>query len=422
MNKTRLKLSRKLLPFLNASHRYKVIYGGRASGKSWGVAICLLIKAINDKLLIVCAREYQRNLEESVYRLLCNTIRNDAGLSGHYTIMSDKIKGRNGSEFVFTGIKNAKNFKSFEGADILWVEESQSISAESVMVIIPTIRKHGSELWFTFNPDSEDDPVYDLISNPRDDQLTLRINYTDNQFVSEEILNEALHMKKYNYELYKHVWLGECRVASDAQIYKDKYEIQDFILEDYFGIPRFNGQVMDMRYGLDFGWVHPCAVVETFRYEGNIYVWSEIVGQDMDLDDITIRILEEMPMASSRLIYADSATPLLISSLKQSRYSKHGVQLPALMIEGAVKGAGSVETGITWLKTHKKIIVHPRCVMTINNLKKYSYKKTKDDIITTQRLDLNDDCLDALRYAYNDLIKSGGFFDWGNVDLRDFEI
>lgn len=426
-----VEFSEKFLPFVTKRARYKVAYGGRNGSKSHNIATALLIKGKREKLLIACLREFQKNLEDSVLRLLSNKIRASKKLSRHYRIMSDKIIGRNGTEFIFSGIKNAVNFKSFEGADIAWVEEAQTISAESLMILEPTIRKYQSELWFSFNPDSEDDTVYDFVKNPREAtaeelkaggydtyQITLQINYYDNSLCPAVMIKAAEDMKKKDYDLFRHVWLGECRTASDSIIFKDKYEVKDFEVVDDWGVPRFNGDVIDMRHGLDWGFMHPAAIIESFEYKGDIYITEEIVGQEMQIDNITLRIVNELKYAKNKRIFADSARPDLIENIKYSRMGREGAELPGLWVEPANKGPGSVESGITWLKNHGKIYIHPRCQNTILNFKKYSYKKTKDDIITMNIVKLYDDCIDALRYSYSQEISEGNYgIDWNDQEF-----
>ena len=438
-----LEINDRFLPFLEKKARYKVAYGGRAGSKSHNFGAISLIQAAREPLLCACLREYQKNLEESVYRLLCNKIREDEVLREIYKIKSKEIIGENGSEFVFSGIKSAANFKSFEAADRAWIEEAQQISQESTQIVIPTIRKPGSEIWFSYNPDAEDDPVHKLMLDPFKieldylkksgfsdkeiqelmscydvGQINLNINYYDNPHCPAIMKLEAKKMEQADYDLYRHIWLGETRQASDAIIFKDKFEVLDFEVEDYFGIPRMDGQVLDMFYGHDFGWVHPTATIEAFIYKGCIYINDEIVGKEMDLDTQTIRITSEFKYVTNKTIYGDNARPDLIDTLKYARLSKEGHQLPGLLIEPANKGAGSVESGITWLKSHKKIYIHPRCRNTVENFKKYCYKKDKNGIITTAIVKLNDDCIDALRYAFTPIIgEDTQGIDWNNPDF-----
>mgnify|MGYP000095936013 FL=1 len=140
--------------------RYKVLYGGRGGAKSWGVARALLIKAAQNPLRVLCAREFQTSIKDSVHKLLCDQIE-ALGLGTFYEITQTSIRGKNGSEFSFVGLKNnVANVKSYEGVDICWVEEAQTTSRMSWNVLIPTIRKEKSEIWITFNPELETDETY----------------------------------------------------------------------------------------------------------------------------------------------------------------------------------------------------------------------------------------------------------------------
>ena len=143
--------------FLPERSRYRVLYGGRGGAKSWAVARALLIKAAKSPLRILCAREFQTSIRDSVHKLLSDQIV-ALGLIELFEITQAAIRGVNGSEFAFVGLKNnVANVKSYEGIDICWVEEAQTVSRNSWNVLIPTIRKEGSEIWITFNPELETD-------------------------------------------------------------------------------------------------------------------------------------------------------------------------------------------------------------------------------------------------------------------------
>ena len=165
--------------------RYKIYYGGRGSAKSWSYATVLLAMAANRPLRILCAREIQLSIADSVKRLLDDRI--DAlGLSGFYTSTNSEIAGANGSVFLFAGLKhNITKIKSVEGVDIAWLEEGDRISRDSLDILIPTIRKPGSEIWITFNPSEPTDPVYEdfvLADPPRSNAMVKMVNYEDNPF------------------------------------------------------------------------------------------------------------------------------------------------------------------------------------------------------------------------------------------------
>jgi phage terminase large subunit len=147
--------------------RYKVLHGGRGSGKSWGVARALLILAAQKPMRILCTREVQNSILESVHKLLSDQVE-ALCLSHFYEIQKTTIKGANGSQFIFEGLRhNINSIKSMEGVDVCWVEEAEKVTEESWRVLVPTIRAPGSEIWVTFNPHLETDPTYQrFIANP----------------------------------------------------------------------------------------------------------------------------------------------------------------------------------------------------------------------------------------------------------------
>jgi phage terminase large subunit len=200
--------------------RYKVAYGGRGGAKSWGIARALLIKGAKDPLRILCAREFQTSIRDSVHKLLCDQIET-LGLLGFYEITQNSIRGKNGTEFAFAGLKNnIANIKSYEGVDICWVEEAQTTSRLSWNVLIPTIRKQGSEVWISFNPELETDETYQrFVLNPPDDCIQIKINWSDNPWFPETLKLEKDALKNRDIESYNQVWEGLCRQSVDGAIF-----------------------------------------------------------------------------------------------------------------------------------------------------------------------------------------------------------
>lgn len=200
-----------LREFWQTPSRYKVLYGGRGSSKSWDAAIRALYLAQKIKLKFLCTRKYQNRIEESVYSLLKNQI-DRLGYGKEFTVKQNKIvHDVTGSEFLFYGLaRDIKEIKSLEGVDILWNEESHSISQEDFEEILgPTIRKEHSEIWFIFNPDLETDYVYDrFVLNPPDNAVVRKINYDENQFLSETLLADIEELRDRDYEAYEHIYLG----------------------------------------------------------------------------------------------------------------------------------------------------------------------------------------------------------------------
>ena len=392
-----LKLSKKWKPWLNNHYRFKVAFGGRAGGKSWTIATILLIIASQKKLRIACLREYQKSLADSAYKLLCDLIRADDALSSFYRIYFDRIEGANGSEFKFSGIKNANNFKSFEGADIAWVEEAQAVSHKSMQILIPTIRKDKSEIWFSYNPDAEDDAVHQLMLKPRQSQFNLNINYTDNPFISDIMIEEANHLKTIDFDLYKHIWLGEIAQHAERQILKNieiSEVVDNYVVNSMDHCIIDGTHIIDWRYGIDFGFTDPTAIVESYMYKGDIYIHNEICETELQTSQIRDRIESNMQRALKHKIYADSHRPDTIAELNSL----------GLNTIGAYKGGGSVADGLQWLRS-RKIYIHPRCTNTIKAIKNYLWKVNSR---TGQILDIPSHDYshipDALRYGYNDLI------------------
>lgn len=207
------------LKFLFQPSRYKVAHGGRGSAKSWSFARALLLQAYWKPLRVMCAREFQNSIQESVHRLLVEQV-DELGLSGHYTITQTSIRGRNGSEFVFAGIKTDPNkIKSAEGFDVCWVEEADKVSAESWKILIPTLRKDGSEIWVSFNPHLMTDATYQqFVVNPPPSAVVAQVNWRDNPWFPEALDLERRHMQETDPESYNHVWEGHCLQVGDNQL------------------------------------------------------------------------------------------------------------------------------------------------------------------------------------------------------------
>jgi phage terminase large subunit len=208
--------------------RYKVLYGGRGGAKSWGVARALLIKAAKEPLRILCAREFMTSMKDSVHKLLCDQIIS-LGLISFYEITQNSIKGKNGSEFSFVGLKNnVANVKSYEGVDICWVEEAQTVSRTSWNVLIPTIRKEASEIWVTFNPELETDETYQrFVASPPDDCKVVKINWSDNPWFPETLRLEKDALKSRDPQAYNVVWEGLCRQTVDGAIFAKEMQLAE---------------------------------------------------------------------------------------------------------------------------------------------------------------------------------------------------
>ncbi len=195
-------------------------YGGRGSGKSHSMARALLITAANEPLRVLCTREVQRSIKNSVHQLLSDSIQ-ALGLGQFYEVLESEIRGLNGSLFVFTGLatNTAESIKSYEGIDRVWCEEAQTISKKSWDILIPTIRKPNSEIWVSFNPALDTDDTYTrFVVNPPENAKVVKVNYTDNPWFPEVLEIERQHSEKTNPD-YANIWEGDCKAAVDGAIY-----------------------------------------------------------------------------------------------------------------------------------------------------------------------------------------------------------
>jgi phage terminase large subunit len=217
------------LSILFEPSRYKVLYGGRGGAKSWGIARALLIIAARKPTRVLCAREFQTSIKDSVHKLLSDQIY-AMGLDAHFEITQNSIRGVNGSEFAFVGLKNnIANVKSYEGVDVCWVEEANTTSKMSWSILIPTIRKEKSEIWVSFNPELETDETYQrFVANPPEDCKIVKVNWQDNPWFPETLKLEKDALFVRDREAYNTVWEGMCRQTVDGAIFAKEMQQAEF--------------------------------------------------------------------------------------------------------------------------------------------------------------------------------------------------
>src|SRR5205085_4584826 len=281
----KLTLPKKLLPLL-APKRYKVLYGGRGSSKSWSVARVLVHMATIKPIRVLCARETQKSIQESVHRLIKDQI-GALGVEHLFDIQETKIVGVNGSDFAFAGVRQqgVANLKSFEAVDICWVEEAQVVTKKSWDVLIPTIRKPGSEIWITFNPELEDDETYKrFVTDGKDDpdMWVCEVNYHDNPWFGDELEAERVKMEKRDPVGYKTTWLGQCRPAVEGAIYANE-----------IGAMVAAGRVRNVPYDpmlkvhtiWDLGWNDSTSIICVQRAGSEVRIIDYIEGNHRTLAD-----------------------------------------------------------------------------------------------------------------------------------------
>lgn len=378
-----IKTPRWALPLLKQS-RYKGAHGGRGSGKSHMFAELLIEQHVtNQNQSSVCIREIQKSLNQSVKRLLEYQIEK-MGVGAYFDVQGSVIKSRHGSGIIiFQGMQNhtADSIKSLEGFNVAWVEEAQSLSQRSLDLLRPTMRAQGSELWFTWNPLNDTDPVDLLLrgEKPPTDSIIIPVNYTDNIWFPQVLREEMEYDRSRDIDKYNHIWLGQYLRNTESRVFKN-YRIEEF---------EAPADAVH-RLGADWGFsVDPSTLIRCHIIGRNLYVDYEAYRVGCEIVDLPA-LFCEVPDSEKWVITADSARPETISHMRKNGFPK---------IMSAVKGAKSLDEGIEWLKSFT-IVVHPRCKHTIDELNTYSYKV---DPLTNNVLPILSDkqnhVIDALRYA-----------------------
>ena len=351
----------------------------------------LIFPCLQKKKLILCARELQKSIDDSVYRLLVEQI--DAlKLGDYYRIYRNVIIGTNGTRFIFEGLKsNVTKVKSIEGIDICWVEEAEKVSEDSWDVLVPTIRKENSEIWITFNPDLETDPTYKrfVLKTPPDTQLR-KTTWRNNPTFPDVLQKEKDYMYSTDPDRADWIWEGNCRSHSDAQIMRHKWKIESFSPLDEWHGPY---------YGADWGFARDPTVlikfyVAPFEQYWDLMIEREVFGYQVDIND-TPELFDKVLHDRRWKIRADNARPETISYMRAQGFN----------IEGAPKWKGCVEDGITWIRSCRKIVIHDRCTHMVDEAKNYTYKidKLTGDVLPMVEKGF-DHGWDSIRYGASEFI------------------
>lgn len=364
--------------------RYKGAYGGRGSGKSHLFGEMLIESFVmRPNLRAVCVREVQKSLNQSVKRLLEMKIE-ELGVQDHFEIQESVIKSRHGSGLIiFAGMQNhtADSIKSLEGYDIAWIEEAQSLSQRSLDLLRPTIRKPGSEIWATWNPFLDTDPIDALLRGPTPppSSVVIQVNYMDNPWLPDVLREEMEYDRRRDKDKYEHVWLGGYVKNSEARVFKN-WSVEEFEAP----------HDAIHRYGADWGFsIDPTVGIRCHIVGRKLYIDYEAYEIGCEIDK-TPELLRTIPDSDKWPLTADSARPETISYMRRNGFPK---------ITPAIKGAKSLEEGIEFLKSYD-IIVHPRCKHTIMELTMYSFKTDpQTGKVLPVLADKDNHLIDALRYA-----------------------
>jgi phage terminase large subunit len=362
--------------------RYRAVHGGRGSAKSHSFAEALILKAAERQLRIGCFREVQKSIRDSVKRLLDDKIR-DSDLGQFYESTDSEIRGKNGSLFIFGGLRtNPDAVKSTEGLDIAAVFEASRVSQRSLDLLIPTVRKPGSEIWAEWNPENDTDPIDVLFRGPNGappGSIVREVNYDQNPFFPEVLRQEMEWARSRDPDKYQHVWRGGYVRNSETRVFRN-WTIEEFDVDPTW----------TLRQGADWGFaVDPSVLVQCAIVGRKLYVCHEAYMVGCEIVDLP-NLFDTVPDSRKWWTTADSARPETISHMR-----KHWSQ----KIGPAIKGARSLEEGVEFLQSYD-IVVHPRCKRTADELTLYSYKT---DPLTGKVLPVLEDkdnhVIDALRYA-----------------------
>ncbi len=377
-----IKTPRVFVPLLADGMRYRGAHGGRGSGKSHFFAELLIERCVMQRTHAVCVREVQKTLDQSVKKLIEEKIET-FGLGKLFEVQQSKIIGKNGSLIIFQGMQDhtADSIKSLQGFQIAWVEEAQSLSQRSLDLLRPTIRDPGSELWFSWNPGQETDPIDALLRGPSPpaDSVVVQANWRDNPEFPDVLLKEMEYDRRRDPDKYAHVWEGAYLQRSDAKVFKN------------WSIDEFEAPADAVhRFGADWGFASdPTTLVRCHITGRKLYIDYEAYQIGCEIVD-TPALFMSVPEAEKWPMVADSARPETISHMRKNGFPK---------IMPAVKGPKSVEEGVEWLKSFD-IVVHPRCKHVIDELTMYSYKVDKlTDKVLPVLEDKDNHMIDAIRYA-----------------------
>lgn len=417
--------------------RHRVLHGGRGAAKSWTIAHKIVERARQFPMRILCTREFQNSIRDSSKKLIEDCIeRMGFGPRGDrfFTITEREIRGRNGSLITFLGLNGRDAaIKSLEGYDIAWVEEAATLSQSSLDALVPTIRKEGSEIWWSYNPRFASDPVDQMFrgQTPPPGSIVLEVHHFDNPWFPAVLKRDMEYDRVRDPEKHAHVWLGRYVLRSEAQVFRN-----------WQMLPFETPADAMLRFGADWGFSSdPTVLVRCFigRWSGDVGasdIVAELKGTCLFVDQEAYAIgcpIDATPAlfagndtkqparwqnkqgyrglegAAQNKITADSARPETIDYMASRGFS----------IVPAIKGLGSVEDGVNFLKSYD-IFVHPRCRHLVDELIHYSWAVDRQTgEILPKLADKHNHVIDALRYALEGARKArGGKYEFASAGRR----
>lgn len=394
MTTARIKLPPKLIPVFRGEARYRGSWGGRGSAKTRSFAKMSAVKIYQwahegKEGIFLCAREFMNSLDDSSLEEIKAAIQSEPWLNEFFEIGEKYVRTRCGRiSYKFAGLtRNIESLKSKARILGCWVDEAENVSEGAWRKLIPTVREDGSEIWVTWNPEADDSATHTRFRvNPPAGAKIVEMNWRDNPWFPPVLDAERLEDLKHRPDDYNHVWEGGFKTNSEAQVFKN-WSVREFDAP--------NDTIH--RFGADWGFsVDPTVLVRCHVNGRNLFVDYEAWQVGCEIDK-TPDLFDRIDGSRKWLIRADSARPETVSYMKRQGFK----------ITAAIKGTGSIEDGIEFLRSFD-IVVHPRCEKVIRELQLYSYKVDKDTEQVLPLLeDKNNHTIDALRYALEELRRSG---------------
>ena len=407
MSKVQIELPPKLIPLFSVQNvRYRSSWGGRGSSKTRTFALMTAIKGYmfaeaGISGMILGAREFMNTLSDSSMEEIKQAIRSVPFLNDYYDIGETYIRTKNKCVYYsFCGLRhNIDSIKSKARILLCWVDEAETVSEIAWRKLLPTVREANSEIWITWNPERRDSATstrfrHEQIIDTATGEIIgvgVEMNYTDNPWFPEELeIERRRDQANLDDATYRWIWEGDYLELSEAQIFRNKYDIKDF---------EPNPDTWDGPYqGLDFGFANdPLACTRSWIYDDCLWIEYEAGKVGLELDDTVAFLAEHIPDVELYSTYADNARPESISHLK-----RHGLN----RIKPCEKGKGSVEDGIAFIQSFKKVYIHSRCTETLYEFRHYSYKKDRlTDEVLPIIVDAFNHYIDSIRYALEKISK-----------------
>ncbi len=394
---SRAQFPSKLKPLFQP-HRYKVLRGGRGGAKSWGIAGALLQKGAHTKLDVLCAREFQSSIKDSVHKLLRTQIAR-MNLASVYSVEQATIKGANGTQFVFAGLsdKTAENLKSFEDFDICWVEEARVLTQRSLDLLLPTIRKAGSEIWFSYNPELDNDPI-ELFANSitPEDGVVIEMSWRDNPWFNEVLEAERQRaLRSMAKDDYENIWEGKRRSAVQGAIYAQ--EIAALAAARRYG--EFSYDPFHLVYPVfDLGWNDSMVIGLWQRNVSQLRLIGYVEDDHRTLDWYSKK-LRELPYSYGKAFLPHDGDHGDYRS-DQGRSARQILEGLGWSVE--VLPVRSVEEGIreTRMQLASMFVDRTHCEAWFEHMRRYRRAISKTTQEATAPLhDVHSHCADMTRYA-----------------------